>query len=207
MIAKFLNWQSALLTSKVDGEMPLEEIFMRKLHPEKCSQRLQDLSKYLDYIPIERTTMTYKTKKAYGKSLSDEEIRSIMGRAIPPEWTVNLLALGKEPWRFKDLEDQLNMYRQQWQADQQNQIIAKMVGNMPGKSNDGNRKNNEKNHHNNNCGCSGSRSGGRQVNNGRGGRGGCGRSRGGQCGRSSNNSEHLKTIECFNCGKKGHYSH
>jgi hypothetical protein len=32
---------------------------------------------------------------------------------------VNLLALGKEPWRFKDLEEQLNMYRQQWQADQQ----------------------------------------------------------------------------------------
>jgi hypothetical protein len=49
----------------------------------------------------------------------EDEIRSIMGRAIPPEWTVNLLAPGKEPWRFKDLEDQLNMYRQQWQADQQ----------------------------------------------------------------------------------------
>jgi hypothetical protein len=41
--------------------------------------------------------------------LPEEEIRSIMGRAIPPEWTVNLLALGKEPWRFKDLEDQLNV--------------------------------------------------------------------------------------------------
>jgi hypothetical protein len=34
------------------------------------------------------------------------------------------LALGKEHWRFKDLEDQLNMYRQQWQADQQTNIIA-----------------------------------------------------------------------------------
>jgi hypothetical protein len=46
---------------------------------------------------------------------------------------VNLLALGKEPWRFKDLEDQLNMYRQKWEADQQKQIIAKMAGNMSGK--------------------------------------------------------------------------
>jgi hypothetical protein len=63
-----------------------------------------------------------------------------MGRAIPPEWTVNLLALGKEPWRFKDLEDQLNMYRQQWQADQQKQIIAKMAGKNPYKSNDNKRK-------------------------------------------------------------------
>jgi hypothetical protein len=45
---------------------------------------------------------------------------------------VNLLALEKEPWRFKDLEDQLNMCRQQWQADQQKQIIAKMAGKMPG---------------------------------------------------------------------------
>jgi 2-succinyl-5-enolpyruvyl-6-hydroxy-3-cyclohexene-1-carboxylate synthase len=51
-----------------------------------------------------------------------------MGRAIPPEWTVNLLALGKEPSRFKDLEDQLNMYRQQWQAYWQKHIIAKMAG-------------------------------------------------------------------------------
>jgi hypothetical protein len=77
--------------------------------------------------------MTDKTKKAYGKSLPDDEIRSIMGRAIPPEWTVNLLALGKEPWRFEDLDDQLNMYRQQWQAEHQEQIIAKMAEKMPGK--------------------------------------------------------------------------
>jgi hypothetical protein len=56
-----------------------------------------------------------------------------VGRVIQPEWTVNLLALVKEPWRFKDLEDQLNMYHQQWQADQQKQIIAKMAGKMPGK--------------------------------------------------------------------------
>jgi hypothetical protein len=77
--------------------------------------------------------LKYKTKKAYGKSLPEDEIRSVMGRAIPSECTVNLLALGKEPWRFKDLEDQLNMYHQQWQADQQKQIIANMVGKIPGK--------------------------------------------------------------------------
>jgi hypothetical protein len=93
------------------------DLFMGKLNPEKCSQSLQDLNKYLYYIPIERTTLTDKTKKAYGKPSPEDEIRSIMGRAIPPEWTMNLLALGKEPWRFKDLEDQLNMYHQQWQAD------------------------------------------------------------------------------------------
>jgi hypothetical protein len=49
---------------------------------------------------------------------------------------VNLLALGKEPWRFNDLEDQLNMYCQQWQADQQKQIIANMAGKMSGKTNE-----------------------------------------------------------------------
>jgi hypothetical protein len=144
---------------------------MGKLNPEKTSQRLQDLNKYLDYIPIERTTLTDKTKKSYGKSLPEDEIRSIMGRAIPPEWTVNMLALGKEPWRFKDLEDRLNMYRQQWQADQQKQIIAKMAGKMPGKSNDGKRRNNERKRHNTN----GGRNGGCQCNNDRGGRGGRGR--------------------------------
>jgi hypothetical protein len=125
-----------------------------------------------------------------------------MGQAIPPEWTVNMLALGKEPWIFKDLEDQLNMYRQQWKADQQKQIIAKMAGKMPGKSNDRKRKNNERNHHNSNYG----RSSGCQGNNVRGGRGGRGRGRGGRGRKSNNNIEHLKTVECFNCGNTGHYS-
>jgi hypothetical protein len=119
--------------NEVHYEYMRRYIFMGKLNPEKFSQRLQDLNKYLDYIPIERTTLTDKTKKAYGKSLPEDEIRSIMGRAIPPEWTMNLLAFGKEPWRFKDLEDQPNMYRQQWQEDQQKQIIANMAGKMPGK--------------------------------------------------------------------------
>jgi hypothetical protein len=114
---------------------------------------------------------------------------------------VTLLELGKEPWRFKDLEDQLNMYRQQWQEDYQKQIIAKKSGKMTGKTNEGKRKNNERNHHNSN----GGRSGGRQGNTSRGGRAGRGRGRGG-CGRRGNNSEHLKSVECFNCGKKGHYS-
>jgi hypothetical protein len=95
------------------------DLFMGKLNPENFSQRLQDLNRYLDFIPIEKTSDSLKITKAYGKSLPENEIRSIMGRAIPPEWTVNVLSLGKEPWRFKDLEDQLNMYLQQWQADQQ----------------------------------------------------------------------------------------
>jgi hypothetical protein len=84
-------------------------LFMGHLNPEKFSQILQDLNRYLDFIPIEKKSDNLKITKAYGKSLTEDEIRSIMGRAIPPEWNVNLLALGKEPWRFKDLEDQLNM--------------------------------------------------------------------------------------------------
>jgi hypothetical protein len=88
------------------------DLFMGKLNSEKSSQRLQDLDKYLDYIPIDRTTLSDKTIKAYGKSLPEDEIRSVMGRTIPPEWTVNLLTLGKVPWTFKYLEDQLNIYRQ-----------------------------------------------------------------------------------------------
>jgi hypothetical protein len=62
------------------------DLFMGKLNPERFSQRLQDLNKYLDYIPIERTALPDKTKKAYEKSLLEDEIRSIMGRAIPPEY-------------------------------------------------------------------------------------------------------------------------
>jgi hypothetical protein len=48
------------------------------------------------------------------------------------------------------LEDQLNMHRQQWQADQQKEIIAQMAGKMPGKTNEGKMKNNERNHQHSN---------------------------------------------------------
>jgi hypothetical protein len=40
------------------------DLFMGKINPEKFSQRLQDLNKYLDYIPIEKTTGSDKTIKA-----------------------------------------------------------------------------------------------------------------------------------------------
>jgi hypothetical protein len=33
--------------------------------------------------------------KAYGNAFPDDEIRSIVGLAIPQEWTVNLLVLGQ----------------------------------------------------------------------------------------------------------------
>jgi hypothetical protein len=61
------------------------DLFMGKLNPEKFSQRLQDLNRYLDLIPIEKTSDSLKITKAYGKYLPEDEIRSIMGRAIPPE--------------------------------------------------------------------------------------------------------------------------
>jgi hypothetical protein len=93
-------------------EYTRRDLFMGKLNPEKFSQRLQDLNRYLDFIPIEKISDSNKITKTCGKSLPEDEIKSIMGQAIPPEWTVNLLSLGKEPWRFKYLEDQLKMYRQ-----------------------------------------------------------------------------------------------
>jgi hypothetical protein len=37
------------------------DLFMGKLNPEKISQRLQDLNRYLDYIRIEKTTVSDKT--------------------------------------------------------------------------------------------------------------------------------------------------
>jgi hypothetical protein len=61
------------------------DLFMGKLNQETFSQRLQDLNNDLDYIPIEITRLSDKTIKAYGKSFPEDEIRSIMGRAIPPE--------------------------------------------------------------------------------------------------------------------------
>jgi hypothetical protein len=91
------------------------------------------------------------------------------------------------------------MYLQQWQADQHKHIIAKMAEKGPSKSNEGKRKSNDRNHHNSN----GGRISNRQGNTSRGGRG---RGRGGRGGRENNNSEHLKNVECFNCGKKGQYS-
>jgi hypothetical protein len=45
---------------------------------------------------------------AYVKALPDDGIKSIMGRAIPSEWTVSLFSMGKDPWKFKDLDEQLS---------------------------------------------------------------------------------------------------
>jgi hypothetical protein len=59
------------------------DLFMVRLNPEKFSQRLQDLNRYLDFIPIEKTSDSLKVTKAYGKSLPEDELESIMGRAIP----------------------------------------------------------------------------------------------------------------------------
>jgi hypothetical protein len=91
-IRSFDRWRDAYERHR---EYMRRDLFMGKINPEKFSQRLQDLNKYLDYIPIEKTAGSDKTIKAYGKSLPENEIRSIMGRAIPPEWTVNFLALEK----------------------------------------------------------------------------------------------------------------
>jgi hypothetical protein len=63
--------------------------------------------------------------------------------------------MGKEPWKFKDLDYQLNTYRQKWQADQQKQIVLKMAGKSPGRSSEGKRKNNERDAHNSNSGRNG----------------------------------------------------
>jgi hypothetical protein len=70
------GWRDAF---ERQSEYTRRDIFMGKLNPEKFSQRLQDLNKYLDYIPIKRTKMADKTQKAYGKSFPDDEIRSILG--------------------------------------------------------------------------------------------------------------------------------
>jgi hypothetical protein len=45
------------------------DLFMGKLNAEKFSQRLQDLNRYLDFIPIEKTSGSLKITNAYGKSL------------------------------------------------------------------------------------------------------------------------------------------
>jgi hypothetical protein len=124
--------------------------------------------------------------KVNGKALpNDDNIISIMGRYIPPEWIFNLLALGNDPWKFKDVKDQLATYRQHWQSDQQSQIMIKMTGKRPDKSMDGKCKNNEQNNHNN----AGGSSVGRQGNNGC---GGGGRGRGGRGEGKYDINHHLK---------------
>jgi hypothetical protein len=47
-------------------------IFMVKLNPKKSSQRLKDLNRYVDLIPIEKTSYSNKITKAYGKSLPED---------------------------------------------------------------------------------------------------------------------------------------
>jgi hypothetical protein len=187
------GWRDAF---ECQREYMRRDLFMGKLNPEKFSKILEELNKSLDYILIEKSNPKIMT---YGQSFPDDEIISIVGRDIPQEWTENLLSMDKEPWKFKYLDDQLSTYRQQWQADQQKQIMFKMDCKFPGRSSEGKRKNNERNVHNNNGGYRG----GRHNNSGRGGRG---RERGGGRGNIHDHTDHFKNIICYNCDKKGHYS-
>jgi hypothetical protein len=82
-----------------------------------------------------------------------------------------LIGTWKRTLEIQIFEHQLNMYRQQWQADQQKHIIAKIAGKMTGKTNEGKRKRSERNHQNSN----GGRISTHQVNNSRGGPIGSGR--------------------------------
>jgi hypothetical protein len=48
------------------------DLFLGKLNTEKFSQRLQDINRYLDFIPIEKTSDSIKTTNAYEKSLPED---------------------------------------------------------------------------------------------------------------------------------------
>jgi hypothetical protein len=52
----------------------------------------------------------------------------------------NCWHLAKSLWKFKDLNDQLAAYRQQWQSDQQKQTMLKMTSRLPYKPGDGKQK-------------------------------------------------------------------
>jgi hypothetical protein len=52
-------------------EYTRRDLFMGKLNPEKFSQILQDLNRYLDFIDIEKSDSN-KVTKAYGKSLPED---------------------------------------------------------------------------------------------------------------------------------------
>jgi hypothetical protein len=64
-------------------EYTRRDLLSGRLNPEKFSQRLQDLNRYLDDIPIGKTSDRNKVTKAYVKRLPEDELRSIMGRALP----------------------------------------------------------------------------------------------------------------------------
>jgi hypothetical protein len=53
------------------------ELFKGKLNPDKFSQRMEEMNKFVDYLPIEKSN---PKRMAYGKAFPDDEIRSIMGR-------------------------------------------------------------------------------------------------------------------------------
>jgi hypothetical protein len=107
------GWRDALERQR---EYTRRDLSMGKLNPEKFSQIMQEINRYFYFIPMENNAGKDKTPimKAYGKALPNDEIKSIMRIAIPPEWTVNVLALGKEPWKFRDFNDQVATYCQQW---------------------------------------------------------------------------------------------
>jgi hypothetical protein len=76
MITQFLNWQFVLLTSKMDGEMPMrgrERIYEKisfhgKTQPRKVQSNTARSKQVFGLYPIEKTSEKDRIIKAYGKS-------------------------------------------------------------------------------------------------------------------------------------------
>jgi hypothetical protein len=71
------------------------DLFMGKLTQKSSFKDCKTSTSIWITSQLKKTTWSDKTIKAYGKSLPEDEIRSIMGRAIPPEWTVNFVGTWK----------------------------------------------------------------------------------------------------------------
>jgi hypothetical protein len=64
-------------------EYTRRDLFMGKLNPEKFSQRLQDLNKYLDYIPIEKNNSVRQNNQGIWKVIA-RRLNQVHYRTISP---------------------------------------------------------------------------------------------------------------------------
>jgi hypothetical protein len=57
-------------------EYTIRDLFIGKFNSDKFSQRLEEMNKYLDYIPLLKSN---PKRMAYGQALPDDEIKSSSG--------------------------------------------------------------------------------------------------------------------------------
>ncbi len=103
----FPDWQYAVRQQKRYLQHGLS---MGSMEPEAFVDRVQKMNQYIKYFPSEQPLVAPEL-------LSDEDVKDIIGQAVPLEWHILMMSQGKRIDTFTSVEEAVAYFKQLRQAD------------------------------------------------------------------------------------------